>query len=266
MSVRSVKNGTLEYLAAEGIGAKHCFTTRLGGVSVGPLAGLNIGCHRGDAAENISENYEILANALDFDLKKLVLTRQTHSDIVRCVTCADHAGLDHHGYPECDALITNDPGTALVVFTADCTPILFSDPVTGAVGAAHAGWRGTAADIAGKTVRAMQTHFGCDPKNIRCAIGPNLGPCCFETDGDVPEAMLKAFGEAVRPHIRPAGNKFYVNLKAINALALSQAGVAHMEISTDCTRCNPSKYWSHRLHGPARGSQGAIIVCKEAKK
>ncbi len=264
MSIRSVKNGTLEYLAAEGIGARHCFTTRPGGVSTGPLASLNIGMHRGDTAENVAQNYGILANALDFDPKKLVLTHQVHGDTVRRVTARDHAGLDHHAYPECDALITCDPGTALVVFTADCTPILFFDPVTGAVGAAHAGWRGTAMDIAGKTVRAMQAEFGCDPKQIRCAIGPNLGPCCFETDGDVPAAMLEAFGEAAREHIRPAGNKFYVNLKAINALALRRAGVAHIEISPACTRCAPERYWSHRLHGPGRGSQGAIIICKEA--
>ena len=266
MAITTIKNGTLEYLSAEGISAAHCFTTRLGGVSQGSLASLNIGMGRGDDPQNVVENYRILGNILDFDPKKLVLTHQIHTDTVRVVTKADHQGFDHHQYPPCDGLVTRDPGTALVIFTADCTPVLLHDPVTGAVGACHAGWRGTALDIAGKTVRAMAVHFGCDPQNIRAAIGPNLGPCCFETDADVPQAMVQTYGDAAKAHIRAVGEKYYVNLKAINALSLQQAGVRHIEISTACTKCDPDTYWSHRVHGPSRGSQGAIIVCKEATK
>jgi YfiH family protein len=221
---------------------------------------------RGDDPKNVSKNYRILGNSLDFDLENLVLTHQIHTDIVRVVTKADHLGLDHHAYPQCDGLVTNDPGTALVVFTADCTPILLHDPVTGAVGACHAGWRSTALDIAGKTVAAMAKAFGCDPANIRAAIGPNLGFCCFETDRDVPEAMRKTYGPAAEEFIRSVGAKYYVNLKAINALSLDRAGVHHVETSTACTKCDPHTYWSHRVHGAARGSQGAIIVCKEAVK
>ena len=263
MSIITQKVAGLEYLTAEGIGVPHCFTTRLGGVSEGYLSSLNIGLHRGDAPENVTQNYRILSAALGFDPKNLVLTHQVHTDIVRTVTRKDARGFDHHQYPECDALITNDPGTALVIFTADCTPILLHDPVTGAVGAAHAGWRGTAADIAGKTVRAMQEVFGCLPKNIRAAIGPNIGFCCFETGREVPDAMGHTFGCAVQEWIRPVGQKYYVNLKKINAYALRRAGVVHIEISTDCTMCSPHRFWSHRITGGRRGSQGAIIVCKE---
>ncbi len=266
MAITTIKLGTLEYLTAEGLSVVHCFTTRLGGVSSGTLSSMNIGMGRGDDPKNVIENYRILGNALDFDPNQLVLTHQIHTDIVRLVTRRDHLGFDHHAYPECDGLITCDPGTALVVFTADCTPVLLHDPVTGAVGACHAGWRGTAADIAGKTVRAMVAAFGCEPANIRAAIGPNLGHCCFETDGDVPDAMKKTYGPAAEEFIRSAGEKYYVNLKEINAISLRQAGVKHIEISTACTKCNPQTYWSHRLHGPTRGSQGAIIVCKEAVK
>ena len=263
MSINTVKHGQLEYLTAESIAVPHCFTTRLGGVSQGHLASLNLSCHRGDQDRNVACNYRILAQDLGFDPNCLVLTRQTHSDIVRKVEKADAHGFDHHTYPECDALVTCDPGTALMVFTADCTPILFHDPVTGAVGAAHAGWRGTAADIAGKTVRAMVSQFGCDPANIRAAIGPNIGPCCFETDADVPEAMLAALGDAAMPWIIPRENKFYVNLKELNRLFLLRAGVRWVEVSTACTACDPDRYWSHRRTGALRGSQGAIIVCKE---
>ena len=145
----NIRVGALEYLRAEHICAPHCFTTRLGGVSRDHLTAQNIGMHRGDDPKNVEENFRILGEAVGFEPQKLVLTRQTHSDIVRAVDRSDCKGLDHHDYPECDALITAEPGVGLVVFTADCTPLLFHDPVTGAVGAAHAGWRGTAADIAG---------------------------------------------------------------------------------------------------------------------
>ena len=265
MSITTMKQGTLEYLVAEGISASHCFTTRLGGVSTGVMAGLNIAIKEGETEENVRKNLSLLANALDFSLDHLVCTRQTHTHIVRKVTKHDHISIFHRDYPECDGLITNDPGTALIVFTADCTPILLHDPVTGAVGAVHAGWRGTAADIAGKAVRAMVAEFGCDPGNIRAAIGPNIGVCCFETDGEVPEAMTAAFGEAAGEFIAPAGNKYYVNLKEINALALRRAGVTNIEISTDCTMCQPDRYWSHRYTRGQRGSQGAIIVCEEVQ-
>lgn len=265
MSFENIKIGQLEYLMADNIAVPHGFTTRLGGVSQGYLSSMNIGMHRGDLTENVEENFRILADGIGFKTRNLVLTRQIHTDIIRKVSRSDSWGLNNHDYPECDGLISNDPGTALVVFTADCTPILLHDPVTGAVGACHAGWRGTAMDIAGKTVRSMVDAFGCDPKNIRAAIGPNLDVCCFETDKDVPDAMVETFGEDAKEFIHPKENKFYVNLKAINELALRRAGVENIEISTACTMCLHEKYWSHRYTRGVRGSQGAIIVCKEAQ-
>ena len=260
------KQGTLEYLTAEGISTPHCFTTRYGGVSTGSQSSLNLAIGRGDSPENVEANLRILAKALAFDPEKLVLTRQTHSDIVRVVTARDANGFFHRDYPECDALVTCDPGTALLVFTADCTPILFHDPVTGAVGAAHAGWRGTVQAIAAKTVKAMEENFGCDPANIRAAIGPNIGFCHFETDADVPEAMTAAFGGEVEQWIEKRGEKYFLDLKEINALVLRRAGVKHIEISGECTMCTPDRFWSHRVTKGDRGSQGAIIVCKEGSK
>jgi YfiH family protein len=263
MSIQTIKIGTMEYLAAEGISAAHCFTTRLGGVSTGYLDSMNIGLHRGDEVENVLKNYEILGSAVGFKVENCVLTRQTHTDIVRVVSKADHISCFHRDYPECDGLITNDPGTALMIYTADCTPILFHDPATGAVGAAHAGWRGTASQIGAKTVAAMVENFGCDPANIRAAIGPNIGQCHFQTDSDVPEAMLEAFGPEAERFIRAEDDKYYVNLKEINALSLRRAGMAHIEISDACTACQPHRFWSHRVTKGQRGSQGAVIVCEE---
>lgn len=264
MPFRTITQGKLEYLTAGNIAVPHCFTTRHGGVSSGSLSSLNLGMHRGDDPANVEENYRILGAALGFDPDGIVMTHQVHSDIVRTVTKEDCGGLDHHAYPECDALITNDPGTVLVAFTADCTPVLLHDPVTGAVGAVHAGWRGTAAGIAGKAVRQMQSQFGCDPKNIRAAIGPNIGDCCFQTDADVPEAMLRRYGGSAKEYIRSCENKFYVNLKKMNALDLRRAGVEQIDISTDCTACQGDRFWSHRRVGADRGAMAAVIICKEA--
>ena len=266
MSIQTIKVGKLEYLTAEGISAPHCFTTRLGGVSEGIFDSLNIAIKEGDTQENVRQNLTILGDTLGFTLDDLISTRQTHSDIVRVVTKADHRGPFHRDYPECDALVTNDPGAALIIYTADCTPLLFHDPVTGAVGAAHAGWRGTAAAIGAKTVEAMVSAYGCNPQDIRAAIGPNIGFCCFETDSDVPEALLAVYGQEAAEFIRPEGDKYYVNLKEINALSLRRAGVKHIEISTDCTVCQCHRFWSHRATKGLRGSQGAVIVCKEGRK
>ncbi len=261
MELTLQKRNALEYLTSGEIPVPHGFTTRLGGVSQGVFASLNLGIHRGDDPEKVKKNYEILGSALGFSPENLILTHQIHSDLVRPVTLADRGPL-FSDWPDCDGLITATPGLALAIFTADCTPILMWDPVTGAVGAVHAGWRGTALDIGGKAVRAMAAAYGCEAKNLRCAIGPNIGPCCFETGPEVPEALRETYGPEAEKWIRPQREKYYVNLKAINALALTRAGVTHVAVSQECTKCQPSRYWSHRITGNARGSQGAVIVCK----
>lgn len=264
MAIITKKFGALELLTAEGISVPHGFTTRLGGVSEGYLSSLNLGTSRGDDLKNVVENYRILGNALGFTPEDVVFAHQTHTDIIRVVTEKDRGtGLFSAPFPPCDGLITNRPGVALMVFTADCTPILLHDPVTGAVGAVHAGWRGTAQDIGGKAVRAMVENFGCKPENIHAAIGPNIGSCCFETDRDVPDALLDTYGQEILPFITQKGEKFFPDLKKINAYSLKRAGILNPEVSTDCTCCQYERFWSHRKVGSARGSQGAIILCKE---
>jgi hypothetical protein len=108
--------------------------------------------------------------------------------------------------------------------------------------------------------------FGSKPEDIRAAIGPNVGMCHFETDGDVPEAMIAAFGDEVRQYIEKRGEKFFLDLKEINALSLRRAGLVHIDISNDCTMCTPDRFWSHRVTRGDRGSQGAVITCKEVCK
>lgn len=264
MSIICVKKGQLEYLSSSLLEeTAHCFSTRLGGVSEGHLASLNLGVHRGDLPENVRKNYAVLGDAVGFTPEQTVFTKQVHSDVVvRVGQMHRGRGLLWEVEADCDGLVTNEPGTALTVFSADCTPVLLFDPVQRAIGAVHAGWRGTASKIAAKAVKKMEQEFGSKAENIRAAIGPCIGQCCFETHSDVPEAMLAAFGASAEAFIRMEGEKFHVDLKGLNALALREMGVAEIDTAEDCTACAPHRFWSHRIVGGQRGSLAAIIMLK----
>ncbi len=261
----TIKNGTLEYLAADALsGSVHCFSTRLGGVSEGALASLNLGTHRGDKPENVLENYRILGRAVGFSPEQTVFTHQEHTNIILRVGAADRGtGLFRPQETVCDGLITNEPGVALVCFSADCTPVLLFDPVSRAVAAIHAGWRGTANGAVCKAVEAMEREFGARPEDIRAAIGPSIGQCCFETDEDVPQAMLDAFGPEAGRFIEKRGEKYFVDNKALNRLWLTRAGLRQIDVSPDCTMCRPDRFWSHRVTRGARGSLAGIIMLRE---
>lgn len=195
------------------------------------------------------------------DEHRAVLSKQVHEDNIRHVTAEDCGkGLFRdRDYTSVDAMVTDTPGIPLVVFSADCGIILLHDPVHGAVGAAHAGWRGAAGGIVYKTVRRMQELFGTDPGDLRAAIGAAIGPCCFETDADVPQALEAALGAEAEPYITRRGPKWHVDLKGVNARWLEKAGVRQIDVSPDCTACHPELYWSHRRMGQARGAQIAMI-------
>lgn len=246
-----------------GAGITHGFTTRLGGVSEGIYASLNLGINRGDDPASVRENYRRVCAALGVDMGKLVFSCQVHRDVVRPVSLDDAGkGLDRPVDYEADGLITDVPGITLVVFGADCATILLCDPVRRVVSAVHAGWRGTALGIAARAVESMVRDYGCEKKNILAAIGPCISQCCFETGQEVPEAMREALGEEAIPYLRETGEgKALVDLKGLNTLWLRRSGVlaTNIDISPDCTLCRPEKYWSHRYTGGERGSQAALI-------
>jgi len=242
----------------------HGFSTRLGGVSEGYCSSLNLrgGGPTPDDRDKVRENYRRFCDALGTDVDRLVLSQQVHSDIVRHVTGDNTpSGIYiRHGYTA-DALVTNEPGHSLMVFSADCIILLFHDPVSRSIGAVHAGWRGTAKDLPAKTVAEMGRLFGAQPRNIRVAIGAGIGPCCFETHDDVPDAMRAAFGAEVEAFITPRDQKWTVDLKAVNAWRLREMGIPaeQIDICPLCTACHPELYWSHRKMGDQRGVQGCLI-------
>ncbi|MEA5142514.1 MAG: peptidoglycan editing factor PgeF [Oscillibacter sp.] len=245
-------------------GIRHAFSTRAGGVSPAPWDSLNMSPERGDDPENVQENYRRFCSAVGIDARRVFLNRQVHEENVRLVTEED-AGKGlwiPQDYTSVDSAITQAGDLPLIVFSADCGILLFFDPVTRSIGTCHAGWRGAAAGIAAKTVREMRRAFGVDPKDLICAVGPGIGPCCFETDDDVPSAMHQVLGAAADAYMKKQGAKWHVDLKAINAHWLRAAGVpaAQIDICPDCTACHPELYWSHRRMGAQRGTQIGMIA------
>lgn len=245
-------------------GVRHGFSTRIGGVSPAPWDSLNLGVGRGDDMDRVRENYRRFCAALGVDEHRAVLSKQVHEDNVRHVTAEDCGkGLFRdRDYTSVDAMVTDTPGIPLVVFSADCGILLLHDPDAGCVGAVHAGWRGCAAGIVEKTVREMVRLLGARPERILAAVGPCIGKCCFETDGDVPEAMrTSALGPEAEPYLERRGPKYHVDLAGLNRQWLLHAGVApeHIDICGLCTACRPDLFWSHRKMGEARGAQVAVI-------
>lgn len=243
-------------------GVRHGFSTRRGGVSAPPWDSLNLGPGRGDEEASVRENYRRFCGAVGTDMDRAVLSKQVHEDTVRVCTAVDAGkGLFSQRDYTADALITNEKGLPLVVFSADCGIILLYDPVQEAVGAVHAGWRGCAAGIVEKTVRTMRDVFSSSPENILAAIGPCIGQCCFETDIDVPDAMEAALGTEAKPYLKRRNPKWQVDLAGLNRQWLLRAELAPEHISTSglCTACRPDLFWSHRRMGEARGAQVALI-------
>ena len=264
--VEQTRNGVTFY-SADGIdaagGVAHGFSTRLGGVSEGMWASLNLSVTRGDDPDHVRENYRRFFAAIGGSEKRLAMTNQVHKATVRTITTADvHTDpYEKVGY-EADGLMTDLPGVALVVYAADCIPILFYDPVRRCVAAVHSGWRGTAAGIATAAVDRMKSVSGSRSEDLLAAIGPGIGPNCFETHEDVPNAMTAAMGTGVLRHIKIKENgKFAVDLKAVNAMRLEQAGLdpGHIAVCAACPSCEPDKFWSHRRLGNDRGSMAAAI-------
>ena len=150
---------------------------------------------------------------------------------------------------DADGAVTDLPGVYLTTTHGDCVPIWAYDPVKGAAGLAHAGWRGTLQGVAGSLIRTMVRAYGSDPEDIRAVIGPGIGACCFEVGPDVADAFTDRFPWAdgyvyAYPQARP-----HVDLKGVNAQLLRLEGVTQIEISGHCTCCEPDLFWSHRRSG-----------------
>ncbi|MCB9745466.1 MAG: peptidoglycan editing factor PgeF [Alphaproteobacteria bacterium] len=238
-------------LLAEVSGVAHGFTTRGGGVSAGPLASLNLAMRPGEQPEALSENWRRVGAALGMPGAKVALVSQVHGDVVRE---GDDARGPLEALGEADAVVVTRPGVLAAVRVADCVPVLIAGP--GVVAAVHAGWRGTAAAIVQRAVEVMCARGGLTPGQLRAAIGPHIGSCCYEVGEEVVEALRPLAPEAVV--VARRAPKPYVDLGAVNEALLRAAGVEQVERLEACTRCR-SDLFSHRGDGPSTGRSAGVI-------
>lgn len=246
---------------------RHGFSTRLGGVSKGTYASMNLSFTRGDEREAVITNFERFCSAIGVDHTDVVISAQEHHTVVHAATRADRGRgvARERGYTDVDGLMTNEPGVVLCTQYADCVPLFFVDPVKRVVATAHSGWKGTVAQIGAVTVQRMTEVYGCDPKDLLAGIAPSIGPCCFEVDEPVASAFA-ALSFADDTVIRDDGNgKFHVDLWETNRRILLSAGLPPENITvTDlCTKCHHNTFWSHRVTGNDRGSLAAFIAITE---
>ncbi len=245
-------------LLEQGGGVRHAFTTRLGGVSHGKIEGFNLGFRVDDDLGSVMENYRLLSLDIGTEPERMVLSKQTHTDNIRVADEADAGkGITRRSdIEDTDGLITVASKIALVVFSADCVPILMYDPRAGAVAAVHAGWRGSVKGIAEKAVRIMCGRFGSRAEDIRVAIGPSIGPCCFEFGQEAAEIFGGKYCTA------GLNGKQMVDIWSYNRDRLTEVGVLadNIDISGICTACNCDKFYSYRRHKEGTGRLGAIIM------
>ena len=229
-------------------------STRHGGCSKPPFDALNLGLYTDDHPYYIAENRRLFCQALGFEPEMLAGAHQVHGDQVLHVTTDGQ----WQGY---DALVCNTPGVFISVTVADCTPILLFDPQAGIVGAAHAGWRGTVAQIARKTVEAI-CQLGAEPSRCLAYIGTCIAYPDFEVGPDVAEAFAD---EHKRPTATPG--KYLVDLKSANRDQLIQSGLLphHIEVSAYSTVSDSADYFSHRASGGRTGRSLAVIGLKHTE-
>lgn len=247
---------------------KHAFSTRLGGVSTGYYASLNLSFDRGDRAENVMENFRRIGNAIGVKCEDMVLSKQTHTTNIRIVTDEDRGkGITRErDYTDIDGLVTDVPGICLVTSYADCVPLYFLDPVRKVIALSHSGWRGTVGKIGKKTVEVMHSHFGCNPEDILAAIGPSVCAECYEVSTDVAEKFRQAFSEKYHSLIlsEKTDGKYQLDLWKANEIIFREAGIApeHIAVTNVCTHCNSRILYSHRADKDKRGNLCAFLALK----
>lgn len=251
----------LAYPLLEKTGAvRHGFSTRLGGVSTGHCATMNISTTRGDDPAAVEENRRRIAKAIGVRAENMTYTNQTHTTNVAVVEAKDRGKR----FMETDGMVTNVPEICLVTFYADCVPLFFVDPVHRAIGLSHSGWRGTVGKMGKVTVERMREEYGTDPAQVVAAIGPSICQDCYEVSEDVIEKFRENFDKALWPELfyEKADGKYQLNLWRANQAVLAEAGVPRENIAVTnlCTHCNPDILFSHRSTGTARGNLSAFLA------
>ncbi|MFY0545580.1 peptidoglycan editing factor PgeF [Brevibacillus sp. H7] len=242
------------------------FTLRTGGVSEPPFSASNMGLHVGDADERVVANRKRLAQQLGMPFETWTCAEQVHGNTV-CQVTAGGAGRESLAdvVPAADGLHTNRTGILLTSFYADCVPLFFLDPTTGAIGLAHAGWKGTVGRIAEEMVKAFHSHYGTRAEELQVAIGPSIGGCCYEVDERIAERVRKS-AENWQAAITPRENgRYLLDLARLNQEILAESGVQEEQVlrTSWCTSCRTDLFFSHRKEAGKTGRMASFIGWKE---
>ena len=266
---RFAQRDAIQYLEAQSLSrlefVTHAFCTRLGGISAGPFSSLNTGFLVGDREEDVRRNLALIEKAFTIPAGRLVLMGQVHGDRIFIL---DGDGSPPGSIPEFDGLITERPGVAVGIRTADCVPLLFVDPVRRVIGVAHAGWRGTALRIASKMVDLFERRFSSRLEDIVIAIGPAIGVCCYQVDAPVYAAFASRPGVDHFLHSCPEEGKWMLDLASANRFELMERGIPAGNILSagHCTACRRELFFSHRASLGCTGRQvNFIMVRKEGR-
>ncbi len=230
-------------------GFPHGFTTRQGGVSDAPFDTLNLGGFVGDESARVAENWARLERATGLRFARV---KQVHG--ARAV----RADGPSNPVDEADVVVSRAPAVAACVSVADCVPVLLADPDTGAVAAVHAGWRGTLTLAAAEGVRALSREAGAPAARLLAAVGPSIGPCCYEVSPD----LAARFSREIGPDVVRRGSPPRLDLWAANAAVLRAAGLREdgIEVLGRCTSCEGALFFSHRRDAGRTGRQMAFIA------
>lgn len=247
----------------------HGISTRYGGISHGFFDSMNLGLHVQDEKEAVVANRSLFCKALGVDQKSIVTCQQVHGAEIVKVT-REMAGSGSEDFSNtvqgADALVTNEPGIPLMLFFADCTPILLVDPVKKVIGLAHGGWKGTVASIGAKTVQKMKLEYGSRPEDMVAAIGPAIGPCCYEVGVEVAEQFIQRFSSIKNRILTSKTNgRYQLNLWEANRLQLQGAGLLgdSIDMAGVCTCCNNRQFFSYRAENGKCGRIAALLCIKE---
>ena len=239
-------------------GFAHAFSTRHGGQSEGVYSSLNLGRSVGDDRAHVTENHRRLATHVGYSIERLFDASQVHG--ATCIALYGDDQPDEVRTRKADALMVREAGLAVGVRTADCVPILVADTKTGAVAAIHAGWRGVVAGVVREAVRALGA---ADPASLIAAIGPSIGPCCFEVNNDVASQLSDAAGDGIV--LRRGHEKPHVDLWRAVGHQLRRAGLSAVDTVSQCTMCDRARYYSYRRDGAQSGRMLSVIVARGAK-
>lgn len=247
----------------------HGFSTRLGGVSSGDSASMNLSFNRDKSRSAVEENYRRIGKAVGFKPEQAVASHQTHTTNIRLATEQDKGkGVTRPAdYTDVDGFITDTPGIMLVTSYADCVPLYFYDKKNQAIGLSHSGWRGTVNRMGKVTLQRMKDAFGTRPEDVICCIGPSICQDCYEVSADVIGQFQESFDEKDLNalYYRKENGKYQLNLWEANHRILLQEGVPEEQIAMPdiCTCCNPELLFSHRASKGRRGNLSAFLMLKE---